>query len=332
MIISTVGDRLRIRPGAAAMGLAAGLSALFAVAAAARADPYTITEGSDLIGETTTYTTADGDTLAKVAEAHRLRVADVIAANPGIDLWLPGVDVILVMPTIHLLPDGPREGLVINLPERRMYRYLSDRRVRLFSFSIGHEGCELPLGETSIKKRRRKPSWRPSADIRARRPDLDEVMPFGPRNPLGEYALDLALPGPIIHGVAHPFTNRADGFGCVQVYPEDAKKLYLSSAPGMAVRVVDQAVKLGWSAGELIMEAYPALNQAGGTAPLGQRPPAALTGLDLLLDQAAGDDAPRIDRSLARKTARERRGVPVRITRPLPPPPKAKKVRGLFGD
>jgi L,D-transpeptidase ErfK/SrfK len=308
------------------MGLAAGLAVLFAVAAA-RADPYTMTEGSDLIGETTTHTTVDRDTLAQVAEAHGLPVADVIAANPGIDPWLPGVDVILVVPTIHLLPDGPREGLVINLPERRMYRYLSDRRVRLFSFSIGHAECELPIGETSIKKRRRKPSWRPPVDIRAWRPDLDEVVPFGPRNPLGEYALDLALPGRIIHGAAHPFKNRTDRYGCVQVYPEEAKELYLSSTPGMTVRVVDQAVKLGWSAGELIMEAYPTLGQAAGTAP-----PAALTGLDQLLDQAAGDDAPRIDRSLARKTARERRGVPVRITRPQPPPPKAKKVRGLFGD
>lgn len=213
-----------------------------------------------------------------------------------------------------------------------MYRYLSDRRVRLFSFSIGHAECELPIGETSIKKRRRRPSWRPPVDIRARRPDLDEVVPFGPRNPLGEYVLDLALPGRIIHGAARPFRNRAGGYGCIQVYPEEAKELYLSSTPGMTVRVVDQAVKLGWSAGELIMEAYPTLDHAAGTAPPGQRPPAALTGLDQLLDQAAGDDAPRIDRSLARKTARERRGVPVRITRPQPPPPQAKKVRGLFGD
>ena len=327
MTMSRLGERLRIRAGTAAFGFAA----LFMTVVPAHADPYSVTAGSDLIGGARTHTAVADDTLIKVAETHRLRVADVIAANPGIDPWLPGANVVLVLPTIHILPDSPREDLVINLPEQRVYQYLPDDRVRLFPFSIGHDGCRFQVGEANVKKRRRKPSWRPPADVRARRPDLPEVVPPGPRNPLGEYALDLALPGRIIHGAARPFSGRADGTGCVQVYPEDAKNLYLSSAPGMKVRVVNQPVKFGWSAGELFMEAHPTQDQAGEAALGGSSAPVKLTDLNELLEKAAGDEVSRVDRSLVRKTARESRGVPVRITRDRTPP-KSKKVRGLFGD
>ncbi len=307
------------------------LAASIAASVVSYAETFTLVKGADLIGEPKAYSTAEGDTLTKIAEAHFLRVSGLINANPGVDPWLPGTNRILVLPTTQILPNGPRDGMVLNLPEQRIYHYLPKERVQVIPFSIGHESCELATGQTKIKKRRRLPSWRPPPDVRALRPDLPKIVPPGSGNPLGGYAVDLELEGLIIHGAAHPFIRGAIGYGCIQVYPEHAKLLYQSVKPGTEVHVVDQPVKFGWSDGEMFIEVHPTVEEAKTVAGANRFRPANLAGLDNLIDQFAGENAARVDQALVLKAASERSGVPLKITRKLSPP-RVKKVRGLFGN
>ena len=58
-----------------------------------------------------------------IARANELGLIELMAANPGIDPWLPGAGVKLLLPTMHIMPDAPRKGIVINTAELRLYYY-----------------------------------------------------------------------------------------------------------------------------------------------------------------------------------------------------------------
>lgn len=296
------------------------------------AEPYRLTEGSDLIGKSRFYETVPGDTLIKIAALNKLGFAGLMAANPGIDPWLPGTDEKLTLPGAHLLPAGTRTGIVINLPEQRLYHFLPEGQVQSFAVMAEMPGCALEPGRTVIKRRRRQPSWKPSAEVKTQRPDLPAIVPPGPRNPLGKYALDLKLAGRIIHGSVHPFSNRgAKRYGCIELYIDDMTLLYRASLTGTPVTVVDQPIKLGWSGGELYMEAHPTREQVADLSGLQRMRHAPSPGFPAQLEHAAKSDLDRVDQVLVRSLLRERTGIPTKITHARPPP-KIKKVRGLFGE
>lgn len=63
------------------------------------------------------------DTLLDIAHRYSLGYEEIIRANPGVDMWLPGEGTDIVLPGRRILPPGPREGIVLNLPEHRLYYY-----------------------------------------------------------------------------------------------------------------------------------------------------------------------------------------------------------------
>ena len=89
---------------------------------------------------------------------------------------------------------------------------------------------------------------------------LPRIVPPGPDNPLGKFAMRLGLPGYLIHG-----TNRPAGVGmrvthgCVRMFPEDIEYLFTKVDVKTAVRIVNEPIKMGWNGDQLVMEAHPIL-------------------------------------------------------------------------
>ena len=81
------------------------------------------TDGSTVIGEDSSVTTVYEDSLPELAQRYSLGYYEIIRANPGVDVWVPGADKHLTLPGRRILPPGPREGIVVNLPEHRLYYY-----------------------------------------------------------------------------------------------------------------------------------------------------------------------------------------------------------------
>ena len=292
--------------------------AALACAAAGVAEPRR--DIPDLIGEAAQHVTSEDETLIDLARRFRVGFVELMAANPGVDPWLPGEGTRLELPTRHLLPSAPREGLVVNLAEQRLYYFPpTPAAVLTFPISSGGPGCETPLGLTHITRKRPDPSWVPPESIRRQRPELPAVVPPGPDNPLGRFALDLGWPGYVIHGTNQPFgIGRRVSHGCIRMYPEDIARLFPRVAVGTPVRVVEQAVKLGWHAGELYLEVHPGqwqIDELEMTGRLANRAPPPLSGW---IRATAGADAPRLDWALINAIAAARRGLPTRITRPGP--------------
>ncbi len=274
-------------------------------------------EGDALIGSIATVTARYEDTLSDIARAHEVGYAEIVAANPGVDPWLPGEGTNIVLPTRRVLPDAPRTGLVLNLPEFRLYHY-SPRRpgepqhVSTYPVSIGDVDWRTPLGLTRVVSKVRNPSWYPPASIRAEHARngnvLPAVVPPGPDNPLGEFALRLAVPSYLIHGTNKPYgIGMRVTHGCVRLYPEHIARLYRELPVGTPVRIIDQPVKAGWDDGVLYLEVHP---------PLAESPSAAgvTAAVRAVIAATNGRDAV-IDWDAVARAARERRGVPVPVSR-----------------
>ena len=216
--------------------------------------------------ETPFYTQAnDEDTLLDVARRYNIGQNEIILVNPNVDRWLPGTKASILIPHSRVLPDTPRKGLTLNLPEYRLYYFSPDNKtVITHPVSIGRQDWNTPLGQTKIVTKKADPTWTPPASIKKEHADkgepLPDVVPAGPDNPLGLFALRLGIPGYLIHGTNKPYgVGMRVSHGCVRMYPEDIEKLFPEVKVGMPVNIVNQPVKVGWLDKKIYIEVHPQL-------------------------------------------------------------------------
>ena len=241
---------------------------ILAAADGALALELPLSADSHLVGEDTVVVATYDDTFVKIARAYDLGFQELVQANPGVDPWIPGEGTEIILPTRFVLPQAPRNGIVINLPELRLY-YFPDGdsgRVITHPISIGRMEWRTPLGLTEIYSKVENPTWYPPQSVRdehaAQNRLLEAVVPPGPDNPLGKHALRLALPGYLIHGTNMPAgVGMRVTHGCIRMFPEDIKALFDDVPIGTPVRIVNQPFKLGRSGADFYLEAHPLLDE-----------------------------------------------------------------------
>jgi L,D-transpeptidase ErfK/SrfK len=233
------------------------------------------TTADTVVGADQTVTTVYEDTLYDLARTYSLGSEELIRVNPGVDPWLPGAGKELTIPGRHILPAGPREGIVVNLPEHRLYYYPppirgKPQQVITYPVSIGKMDWHTPIGLTHVIAKTKNPAWYPPESVRkehaAAGDPLPTVVPPGPDNPLGAYAMRLAAGGGtyMIHGTNNPIAvGLAVTHGCIRMYPDDVAALFPMIPVGTAVRIVNEPVKVAWVDGELLLEAHPPVNAEG---------------------------------------------------------------------
>lgn len=249
------------------------LSLLLALPASAAIYPLPPV-GDDLIGETVTVPARQEDTLLDIARLLDIGQEEILQANPGVDRWLPGEGTAVVIPSQFVLPVASYRGLVLNLPEMRLYYYPDTvagepPRVHTYPASIGRMDWATPLGKTRVVSKKKGPTWRPPESIRKEHAEagdpLPAVVPPGPDNPLGDYAIYLALPSYLIHGTNKSFgVGMRVSHGCVRMLPEDIEELFPLVAANTPVHIVNQPAKAGWLGDELYLEVHPPLEEDRG--------------------------------------------------------------------
>ncbi|MGB6606076.1 MAG: L,D-transpeptidase family protein [Steroidobacteraceae bacterium] len=276
-------------------------------------------DGSSVVGENTTVTTVYADSLPELAHRYSLGYFEIIRANPGLDVWIPGAGKQVVLPGRRILPPGPREGVVVNLPEHRLYYYPPHRKnepavVITYPVGIGKMDWRTPIGETRVIAKIKHPSWYPPKSIRKEHAENDDpipaVVPPGPDNPLGDFAMRLAAGNGeyMIHGTNNPIAvGMSVTHGCIRMYPEDVAALFPLIPVGTKVWLINDPVKVAWVDGELLVEAHPPVDDEG------QSVDPKLDVLSKLLDQALGDNMAAINWDLARTTLAAASGIPTVI-------------------
>lgn len=276
---------------------------------------------TEVLGATQVLFARHENTFAELARRHNLGYQELRDANPAVDPWLPGEGSPVFLPTMSVIPEAPRDGIVINLPSMRLLystRAATDAgpdsplRVSSHPIGIGREGWSTPIGATKVTQKVVDPAWYPPPSIRAEHAELGDplpsIVPAGPDNPLGRHMLKLGLPGYLIHG-----TNKPSGVGmrvshgCIRMYPEDIETLFERVPRTTPVTIVNQPALAGWRNGELYLEVHPPLaedeRELAGEA---RRVIAAALA-------RAGRERANIDGAVVARVVAEQRGIPFPI-------------------
>lgn len=303
----------------AALELAVALPLMAAVRpSAAAVEPTAPGPDGDVVGQITYVITDGGKTLIDLAVERDLGILGISALNPGVDVWVPGRERLVTLPTAYVLPEYERRGIIVNLAELRLYYFpAADTAPIVHSIGIGREGFTTPLGTTTVTRKQANPTWYPTESTRADRPELPAVVPAGPDNPLGRHALYLGFPTYLIHGTNKPYgVGRRVSRGCIRMYPDSVAALFDQAAVGTPVRIMDDPIKLGWSNGELYIEVHPDLDQLDELEVNYTFTKKPAPNIAERIIAKAGAHAPRLAWDVIDMELVNRRGVPARITRP----------------
>ncbi|MEO8018207.1 MAG: L,D-transpeptidase family protein [Pseudomonadota bacterium] len=231
---------------------------------------FEIDATTDIVGVVQKTVATKDDTLTDIARRFNVGYEEIVRANPKVDAWLPGEGREIVIPSQFILPNAPREGIVINAAAMRLFYYPKVKKgekqvVHTYPIGIGKVGWKTPEGATTVVRRTKDPTWRPTPSIikehrEERGEELDKVIGPGPDNPLGRFAFYLGWPSYMIHGTNKPAgVGLRSSHGCIRLYPEDIAQLFEMAAVGTQVRVVNQPFLFGWHDGALHIQAFDVL-------------------------------------------------------------------------
>ena len=270
---------------------------------------------NEMIGSISHVLTRKQDTLLDIARNNNLGFVELLAANPRVDPWLPGNRTKLILPNAHILPSGPREGLLLNLIDQRLYYFPKfSTKIKSYPIGTGQDAWDTPHGTTKVIKKVRNPTWYVPESIRKEQPELPAVFKPGPDNPLGKHAMYLGWPSYLIHGTNNPWgVGRRVSHGCIRMYPEAIEELFPKLPIGTAVTVVSQEMKIAWVGPQLMVEIHPNLTQ-NIEIERGKNPtPAPISEMSYRVFKAAGENSRLIDWKKLKQAARERSGIPVTV-------------------
>lgn len=221
----------------------------------------------DVIGEVQHTRVRTGDTLLDIARRHDLGQDEIRLANPTVDRWLPSAGTSILLPNRYILPKAKRTGLILNVPEMRLYYFPKPGLGKVpvvitHPVSVGRMGWTTPVGDTQVVAKQTDPVWHPPESLKKEAAASGEALPTvvkaGPDNPLGRYAIHLGIAGYLIHSTNKPYgVGMRVTHGCVRMYPEDIEKLFDDVAVGTPVQIINQPIKVGWLDGTLYLEVHP---------------------------------------------------------------------------
>lgn len=296
--------------------------ALFAAASAGSASALELPlppPGEDIVGQIQVVTARYEDTFADLGTANDLGYLEMVAANPGVDPWLPGEGAEIILPTRYILPPGPREGIVINLAEYRLYYFPKGQNVvHTYPLGIGREGWDSPIANTRITAKTPNPAWYPPKSIReehaADGDPLPTVVPPGPDNPLGPFKMTLGVPGYLIHGSNKKFgIGMRVSHGCFRMLNHNVLQLASMAPVGTSVRIINEPYKFGVSEGRVYLEAHAPLVNEGEASVVDKH--AAV--INALIKQEGLINELHLDWEMVRDIVAAEDGLPIEIAVPL---------------
>ena len=285
---------------------------------------FAIDDTTDIVGVVQKTQATKEDTLTDIARRFNVGYEEIVRANPDVDPWLPGEGREIVIPSQFILPNAPREGIVINAAAMRLFYYPKVKKgeqqvVHTYPIGIGKVGWKTPEGTTKLVRKTKDPVWRPTASIikehlRERGEKLDPVVKAGPDNPLGRHAFYLGWPTYMIHGTNKPAgVGLRSSHGCIRLYPEDIAQLFELAPIGTPVRVVNQPYVFGWHDGALHIQAFDVLEDDKRDWKKAQAKLLNKAMAERIKTELAARKE-KIDWAAVAKLSEEPRGIPVSVT------------------
>lgn len=276
-------------------------------------------DDSNIVGRLHVVTADARNTLLDIARHYDLGYEEITAANPGVSIWLPGAGTRVLIPTEFILPPRPWKGVVVNIPQRRLYyfpRRTAGEPATVVTYPIGiaRPGWPTPLGSTRILAKFKDPAWIVPKDIQAEHrrqgeANFPDYFPPGPNNPMGMLAMQTGFSQIFIHGTNRPWgVGMEVSHGCIHLYPENAVYLFDHLPVGTPVRIINQPVSVGYRNHQLYL---------GVSTPVGEYPGDQDSLLMRTIDEVSrtrNQAWPNIDWDRVRQAVNARRVMPVPVS------------------
>jgi L,D-transpeptidase ErfK/SrfK len=264
---------------------------------------------TQVIGSEAQYVVQPKDSLTSVGARFGISPEGLAETN-GLDLTAPlRIGQTLRVDNRHIVPAVQGAVIVINVPQRMLFRTEPDGQIQAFPVAAGRRGWKTPLGDFTVVNQEIDPTWDVPLSIQAEmrkegKPVLKHVPP-SPQNPLGKYWIGLSIPNLGIHGTNAPASIYSlVTHGCVRLHPEDIDNLFRQVEIGTSVRIIYEPVLIVRQDDSILLEVHP---DAYGTA----QPP-----LSVVLDRArSGGYIDLLDLELVRDAIRKRDGVVRDVTK-----------------
>lgn len=210
-----------------------------------------------MIGTQQQHTVGKRETLLDIARQYNLGFNEMQDLYPRLDPWVIPEGMKLIIPSWWIQPDANADGIVINIPELRMYYSEKNRHspFHTFPLGLGEKDHATPLGSFRIGKKTANPTWNIPPSLRAKYEA--ESIPPGPKNPLGGFWMGLGNTSYGIHGTDMPWSvGRLTTRGCVRMYPEDIRVFFYMVEPGTPVNIIYEPVKIGFYEERVFVEVH----------------------------------------------------------------------------
>ena len=279
---------------------------------------YTLKGNETVVGELNTARAEFSDTLLDIGRINGFGYQDLKLLNPDIDTWMPGEGQEIQLPGKFVLPSAPHKGIILNIPEMRLYYFPEkkageDQQVITYPLGVGREGWSTPYAKTTIVEKKKDPAWYPPESIRKEHAEkgdiLPKIVPPGPDNPLGAYAMRLGLGAYLIHGTNKPWgVGMRVSHGCIRLYPEHIEDLFNRVKVGTPVNIINQPYKIGELDGVIYLEVHPHLDE--DNEHFSQN---SLTEVVKYIIETTEQNRYKIDWNLVKQVVAESKGIPVAV-------------------
>ena len=282
---------------------------------------YTLKGNESVIGQNSKILAEYNDTLLDIGRRNGFGYHDLKLLNPEIDTWMPGEGREITLPGQFILPNVPHAGIVLNIPEMRLYYFPKDtvdgkKQVVTYPLGVGREGWHTPYMQTRVIQKRERPRWYPPKSIRQEHEEMGDPLPEivepGPENPLGDHALKLESRGQgsyLIHGTNKPYgVGMRVSHGCIRLYPEDIADLFQRVQVGTPVNIINQPYKIGELDGIIYLEVHPYLDEDSNKYRQNS-----LTEVVKYVIATTQENRYEIDWKLVKQVVAEAKGIPVPI-------------------
>lgn len=284
----------------------------------ARAQP---TQGT-LLGKEWLYTVQPKDTLSRIAQRHGLDAQRLLAINARDPRTPLKAGQRIYLSNRHIAPPANGAPLVVNIPDRLLYRY-DGAQIVLYPVALGEPSdpdasdpkrWRTPTGTFRVVEKRMNPVWTVPKSIqeemRAKGKEVLTKVKPGPDNPLGTRWIGLSAWGYGIHGTNAPASiGRFTTHGCIRMRTSDVEEIFEIVQQGSVVRIVYQPAKVAVEGQAVYLEV---------SRDVYREVPNMSAHVQRLLQEAGVAD--RVDPAHVRRVVKGRWGVATRVDRGAPTP------------
>jgi len=208
-----------------------------------------------IIGGKTIHKIVKGDTLDLISSKYGVSKKRIIKDNNIDEKKILKIGDKITLNTTKIVPKILENGIIINIPDRMLYFFENSYLKAAFPVGLGMPSWRgitrwrTPAGNFKITSKRENPTWHVPKSIQWKMAMKGEpvktIVPPGPDNPLGRYAIGTSIPSIVIHEtIWHTSVYQFRSHGCIRVLPENMEMLFEKTNISMTGEIIYEPIKI----------------------------------------------------------------------------------------